>query len=299
MKKTAQFFGVAIVTIGLLVAALVVVAQILSERKAHRKLDIKIAMLAADNAAVEHGRYLAESRGCMECHGADGRGRELINDPGGLYVKTPNITAGLNGAVKTYNNADWVRTIRHGVKPNGEPLLIMPSEDYNRLSDIDTAALIAYMRSLPAVDGEPGVIRLSLFVKALYAFGVIKDAAEKIDHTQPAPAPIKAAVSVEHGAYIANTCIGCHGPDLSGGKIPGGPPHWPPAANLTPGSGSTMPVYDTVEKFMLMMRTAKRPDGSQVSKVMPFDSLKKLTDIDLQALHVYLKTVQPRDVGSR
>lgn len=299
MKKIVKFFGVAIVTIGLLVAALVALVQMLSERKAHRKLDIKIAMLAADNAAVEHGKYLAESRGCMECHGADGRGRELINDPGGLYVKTPNITAGLNGVVKTYNNADWVRTIRHGVKQNGEPLLIMPSEDYNRLTDIDTAALIAYLRSLPPVDGEPGVIRFSLIVKALYAFGVIKDAAEKIDHTLPAAVPVKTAATAEHGAYVANTCIGCHGPGLSGGKIPGGPPHWPPASNLTPGSGSRMLIYDTAEKFMVMMRTAKRPDGSEVSKVMPFDSLKKLTDIDLQALHVYLKTVPPRDAGNR
>ena len=299
MKLLVKVLGFTAVIIVLLVVAILVAAHLLSERKAHRKMDIKIAPLAISNAAVEQGKYLFESRGCMECHGAGGKGRELINDPGGLYVRTPNITAGANGTVKTYSVVDWVRTIRHGIKPNGEPLLIMPSEDYSRLTDADTASLIAYLRSLPPVDGEPGVIRFPLIVKALYAFGAIQDAAEKIDHTQPAPAPVTVAATVEHGAYVATMCIGCHGPGLSGGKIPGGPPDWPPAANLTPGSSSKMSVYDTTEKFVAMMRTAKRPDGSEVSKVMPFDSLKRLTDIDLQALHAYLKTLQPRDAGNR
>ena len=56
---------------------------------------------------------------------------------------------------------------------------------------------------------------------------------------------------------------------------------------------------NTAEKFAVMMRTAKRPDGCEVSKVMPFDSLKLLTDVDLQALHAYLKTLRPRDAGNR
>ncbi|HTE14739.1 MAG TPA: cytochrome c [Burkholderiales bacterium] len=299
MKRVFKFLGFTVVMVVLLVAAVAIAAQLLSERKTHRKVDIKIAAPAIDNASLKQGKYLFESRGCMECHGAGGQGRELINDPNGLYVRTPNITTGTTGTVKTYSDVDWVRAIRHGIKPNGEPLLIMPSEDYSRLTDADTASLIAYLRSLPPADGEPGVIRFPLIVKALYAFGAIKDAAEKIDHAQPASVPVTVAATVEHGAYVANMCIGCHGPTLSGGKIPGGPPTWPPAANLTSGSGSKMPIYDTAEKFVVMMRTAKRPDGSEVSKVMPFDSLKRLTDVDLQALHIYLKTLQPRDAGNR
>ncbi|HTD91423.1 MAG TPA: cytochrome c [Burkholderiales bacterium] len=299
MKRAFKFIGMAVVVIVLLAAVIAVASHILSERKAHRKIDVKIAALTSENTSIEQGKYLFETRGCMECHGAGGKGREMINDPSGLYVKTPNITAGTHGKVKNYRDVDWVRSIRHGIKPNGEPLLIMPSEDYNRLTDTDTVSLIAYLRSLPPIDGEPGVVRFPLIVKALYAFGAIKDAAEKIDHAQPAPAPVAVAATAGHGAYIANMCIGCHGPGLSGGKIPGGPPDWPPAANLTPGSGSAMPTYDTGEKFIVMMRTAKRPDGSKVSKVMPFDSLKMLTDVDLQALHAYLKILQPRIAGNR
>jgi mono/diheme cytochrome c family protein len=299
MKRLPKFIAIGFVVIVLLVAAIAVAAHLLSERKAHRKVEVKIAALATENASMEQGKYLFESRGCLECHGAGGKGRELITDPNGLYVRTPNITTGANGTVKAYSDIDWVRTIRHGIKPNGEPLLFMPSEDYSRLTDADTASLITYLRSLTPADGEPGVVRFPLLVKALYAFGAIKDAAEKIDHAQPAPMPVMVAATVEHGAYIANMCIGCQGPGLSGGKIPGGPPDWPPAANLTPGSGSAMPIYDTAEKFTVMMRTAKRPDRSEVSKVMPFDSLKMLTDVDLQALHAYLKTLKPQDAGNR
>ncbi|WP_229256438.1 hypothetical protein [Duganella lactea] len=43
---------------------------------------------------------------------------------------------------------DWVRTLRHGVKPDGRPVQFMPSEDYNRLSDADTASLILYLQQL-------------------------------------------------------------------------------------------------------------------------------------------------------
>ena len=83
------------------------------------------------------------------------------------------------------------------------------------------------------------------------AFSVIKDAAEKIDHALPPPQPIAAAVTAEYGAYVANACMGCHGPSLTGGKMPGTPPDWPAAANLTPGSDSAMPRYDRRKNSLL------------------------------------------------
>ena len=42
-----------------------------------------------------------------------------------------------------------MRAIRHGVKPDGRAALVMPSEDYNRLSDDDLGALIAHLRQMP------------------------------------------------------------------------------------------------------------------------------------------------------
>jgi hypothetical protein len=47
------------------------------------------------------------------------------------------------------------------------------------------------------------------------------------------------------------------------------------------------------------LRSGKRPDGSAVSTVMPFRSLAKLDDTDVDAIYVFLKTVPPRDAGNR
>ena len=94
-------------------------------------------------------------------------------------------------------------------------------------------------------------------------------------------------------------CIGCHGEHLSGGKIPGGPPDWPPAANITPGENSAMARYKDSGQFIAMLRSGKRADGTAI-KVMPFESLSKLSDVDAQAVYEFLKTVPPgKRAGAR
>ena len=271
----------------------------LGERKLARAVDIRVVPVpyAKDRAALKLGKYLFESRGCGECHGGDGRGIAFIDTPDGMYVKSPNITLGPGGVVSDYSEGDWVRAIRHGVNPKGHALLIMPGEDYNRMTDTDFAALVAYVRSLAPVAGESAMLRLPRMVKALYGIGAIKDSSEKIDHRKPPSRPVAVAPTVEHGAYVANMCVGCHGASLAGGRIPGAPPDWPPAANLTPGESSAMARYDTAARFIAMMRTGKRPDGTDVSKVMPFMSLRNINDTDLNAMHAYLKTLPPRKAG--
>ena len=127
---------------------------------------------------------------------------------------------------------------------------------------------------------------------------MVQDAFEKIDHTLPSAQPIPVAVSPAHGSYVANMCIGCHGPGLSGGKIPGGPPDWPAAANITPGELSAMARYPNAASFVNMLRSGKRPDGTEIG-VMPFGSLRELNDVDAQALYAFLGTVPARSAGSR
>lgn len=299
MNKWIRRSLVTAVGLGVLGAAGLSLAAWLGERKAMRRVDVAVAPVAlpTDAGSLERGRYLFASRGCAGCHGADGAGVAFIDEPGGLHVKAPNISAGPGNVVAGYRSEDWVRTLRHGVKPDGRPLFIMPSEDYNRLTDVDLGALVAYVKQLPPAAGEGMVARLPLMVKALYGAGVIRDAAQKIDHTLPPATPVAEDGSAAHGAYVANMCIGCHGPQLSGGKIPGTPPDWPAAANLTPGEGSGMLRYASPEQFVAMLRTGKRPDGSEVSKVMPFESLKALNDNDAQALFVHLKAMAPVPFG--
>jgi len=162
------------------------------------------------------------------------------------------------------------------------------------MTDADFAALVAYVRSLPPVPGTPAEFKLPLVVKALYGADFVKDAAEKIDHRRPPSAPVTVGANAEHGAYVAAGCTGCHRATLKGGPIAGAPPDWPPAADLTP--AGAMARYDTPDKFTAMMRTGKRPDGSEVSKVMPFMTLRNLNDTDLQALHLYLRSLPPEGV---
>jgi mono/diheme cytochrome c family protein len=300
-KKILKRGGIALVVVGILAAAGFAGAAWLGERKLNRNVEIRVVPVAyaRDRAAAKAGKYLFESRGCAQCHGDDGRGIAFIDSREGLYVKSPNITSGKGGVVSDYNEGDWVRAIRHGVNPKGHALFAMPSEDYNRMSDNDFAALIAYVRALPPVAGESAVIRMPMLVKALYGLGVVQDASEKIDHRKAPAQPIAAAASAEYGAYVANMCIGCHGASFGGGSIPGAPPDWPAAANLTPGEGGAMARYDSAGKFVAMMRTGKRPDGTDVSPVMPFMSLRNVNDTDLQALYAYLKTLPPRRLGDR
>jgi mono/diheme cytochrome c family protein len=276
------------------------IAMSMGDRKLDRTVEVRVVPVpyTQDAQALKLGKYLFDSRGCAECHGSDGHGRAFIDDQStGMYVRSPNLTRGANSTTASYGEADWVRAIRHGVSPTGHALMIMPSEDYNRLTDADFAALVAYARSLPPVAGEPALMRLPPPVRALYGVGVIRDSAEKIDHKVPPPTPVAVAANAEHGAYVANMCVGCHGPGFSGGRIPSGPPDWPPAANLTPGEDGAMGRYDTVDKFVAMMRTGKRPDGSVVSKAMPYESLRAMSDVDLQAIYAFLTTVPAHKAG--
>ena len=65
------------------------------------------------------------------------------------------------------------------------------------------------------------------------------------------------------------------------------PPDWPPAANLTP-SGDLAPW--TEKEFFVALRTARRPDGRELSIVMP-RAFGQITDEELMAIWLYLKTV--------
>lgn len=270
----------------------------MADRKMQRSVDTLVQPLAYrdDPQALERGRYLYASRGCVDCHGTNGAGRMFLDDGNGFRIAGPNITPGAGHVVAGYTPQDWVRSIRHGVAPSGKPLMIMPSEDYNRLTDDDLASLVAHLRHLPSVEGGGAIVDLPLPVRALYGFGLIKDAAAKIDHARAPEQPVPEGITLAHGAYVANMCMGCHGPQLAGGKIPGSPPDWPAAANLTPGAGTVMGRYPDGDALIRLFKTGLRPDGTAV-KVMPFASLREMSETDLRALHLYLKSLPPQPQG--
>lgn len=297
MKSIAKWAAIVIGGLALLVAVAAFIGLQMGESKKARVVNVTVAPVpyATDPQSLERGKYLYESRGCADCHGANGAGRDFVKTDS-VHLAGANITPA--GITASYKPTDWDRAIRHGVKPDGRPILVMPSEDYNRFTDADLASVVAYVRSLAPVQGGGAIINLPLPARVLYGFGAIADAAARIDHSKPPAQPVAAGVNAQHGAYVANMCIGCHGEHLSGGKIPGGPPDWPAAANITPGEGSVMPRYPDATKFVAMLRSGKRPDGSAIA-VMPFESLSKLSDVDAQALYEFLKTVPAKAAGGR
>ncbi len=291
MKTWIRRGLVAAVSLVALAAGTVGAGTLLAEQKMQRQLAVKphLLDLKSDAATLERGRYLYASRGCVDCHGGNGAGRTFVDDGKGLKLAGPNISPGPGSVVGAYGAQDWERTLRHGVKPSGRPLMIMPAEDYARLTDADVAAIASYVMSLPPAAGGAAVLQLPLPVRALYGFGLIQDAAAKIDHTLPPAQPVAEGVTVEHGRYVAGMCQGCHGKDLAGGKIPGGPPDWPAAADLRPGPQGALARYPDADALLAMFRSGQRADGSKV-QVMPFESLGQLNETDVRALYAYLKS---------
>lgn len=257
----------------------------------------KTVALPTDVAALARGRHLAQTRGCNECHGKDFGGSKVIDDGAMGRVYGPNLTRGRGGRVAGWSDADWVRAIRHGVAPDGAALFLMPSEEYQFLADDDLGALVAYLKSLPPIDRERVKIELGPVARVLVAAGKIKLPASVIDHPNVNPQPVAPGITPEYGRYVAATCIGCHGPNLSGGKIEVGPPDWPEASNLTPHATAAVAKWNETD-FLAAIRTGKRPDGSAINPIMPI-GFGQMNDVELKAIYSYLKTLPAVPKGVR
>ena len=112
-----------------LLGAAVIAGDEMADSRMNRHVELAPYPLAVktDAASIERGRYLYGSRGCADCHGADATGRKFLDDGNGFVVAGPGIGPGPGSVTRAYQAADWERTIRHGVKPDGRPVLIMPA----------------------------------------------------------------------------------------------------------------------------------------------------------------------------
>lgn len=135
------------------------------------------------------------------------------------------------GGIRDYTEADWDRAVRHGVGRSGKPLIFMPSQEFWSLSDADLAALLAYYTSLEPVDAVRPRPRIGPLGRMLHLAGRLPLVPAKLlDHGAARPEAPSPEATPEFGAYLATGCTGCHGASFSGGRIPGGPPAWPPRA---------------------------------------------------------------------
>lgn len=301
MKKLLKWIGIGLgALVGTIALALAVLCTV-SLVKFNRQYTIAATTLTipSDAATIAEGQRQFHTRGCIDCHGEDGAGKMVVDDPLLGTVMAANLTAGNGGIGATYQASDWERAIRHGVKPNGKPLFIMPSHEYYPTNDSDLAALIAYVQSLPPVDHTPTPVAVGPLGHVLHATGMFPVVpAEVIDHTAPRPQAVAKGKTKAYGEYLANTCKGCHGAGLTGGAIPGVPTEPPYPANLTPDLTTGLGQWQEAD-FVTALRTGVRPDGTALAASMPWPAFKNMTDEELGALWLYLQSVPAQAEGNR
>ena len=76
----------------------------------------------------------------------------------------------------------------------------------------------------------------------------------------------------------------------------GAPPTAPLAANITP--GGAISAWSEAD-FIKTMRMGINPAGKQLDSFMPYKYIGRLSDDELKAIYVYLKTVPAAALGAR
>ena len=290
LKKILKWAGI---VLGVIIALAIVALGVQYARgqsKLSQTYTIQVESVAVPNdaASLERGQHLVTMM-CSGCHGDNLAGTEFFEDPGLGSIHAKNLTRGKGGIGATYKDADWIRTLRHGVRPDGTSVFVMPSKDFYYLSDADLGSLIAYLKMIPPVDQEWGPKQFTPMGNILIGVGMFDDSimAEQIKHTAPRPVAPAIGVTKEYGDYLVRVqgCRNCHGAQLSGGKVDDpsvnllGP-------NLTP--GGELAAWSEAD-FIKAIRTGVTPSGHQLDKAMPWETFAKHSDDELKAMFRYLQ----------
>lgn len=301
MKSTLKRVGIVVVIlIGVILLGNLILYTLGESRLKHVYSVPKEAInIPIDEESLVEGKRIFQYRGCEACHGEHLEGLVYLDNPAIGQVITPNLTTGKGGIGTQRTDDDLLRSIRHGVRPDGTPLLFMPSTEFYFLSDQDISRAIAYIRSIPAVDNEMPASKLS--VTGRIVMNVAKEItflpAELIPHDAPRPVAPEPGITTAYGEYLTYSCKVCHGLTLSGGEIPGFPPEWPSAPNLTSGKGSRLPTWGE-EGFVEIIRTGQKHGRSINPDYMPWKSYRHMTDNELRAVYFYLQSLPPKDFGN-
>lgn len=279
----------AVVALGVAAAATVITVRTNGQMAARYDVPVEPLTISDTPEARTHGEHVVKALAkCVDCHGEDLGGKVMVDERMVGTLAGPNLTRGGVGAKLTTD--DWVRAITQGVGHDRRPLAGMPSADYNALGREDVADIIAYARSVPAVERTVPAPRLGPVIRVMMTTGGVNlFEAETIDHARPLGANPRPEANVTYGAYLARTggCFGCHGPELAGGPIPGMPPGTPKATDIR----RTGAIANWNEAdFTNALRHGRRPDGSELKAPMPWQATSKMTDVEMKALYLFLKS---------
>ena len=301
MRKFLKWFGVIGGGLVLVAVLLVIVLFLVGSRKVNRTYDVAIATVSipTDAASIARGKHYVEAVGvCQVCHGQNLAG-PVIDDCKDVpcigfsdesifgKIAPANLTSGIGGIGGSFTDDDYIRAIRHGIGMDNQALTIMPAEEYNRISDDDLGAIIAYLKTLPPVDNEVGESGLGPLGRTLASFveGLIP--ASLIDHEAQRPQSPAVGVTAEYGEYLSNICTVCHGDGLSGSRVPGNDRVKAPDITMNGDIGTW-----TKSQFIDTIRSGNTPRGNLLDpRFMPWNRFTQMTNDELDAIWLYLESL--------
>ena len=280
---------------GVVVAALVVLAAagiyVRSKLVLRRTYDVPLVPIAVpeDSNAVAEGARLAATRGCPDCHGSRLEGRVFFEQRRVARLVAPNLTR----AVREYSVPELARVIRHGVRRDGTSVFAMPSATFAGLSDADLGRLIAFLRTVPPVDGPGYELTVWPLGRMGLATGKFNPVAAAIDHAAVGGGATGALATADGrtplrnpkvvGGYVARTsCAECHGVDLRGDPSIGAP-------NLAVVAG-----YSEAD-FTALLRTGVASGGRELGMMSAAARQRfvHLTAAEVLGLYLYLRALRP------
>lgn len=267
--------------------------------------------------AILKGKYLVHHvAACIGCHspvhedrpgeppveGKLGGGRDFGDLPGFPgHLRAPNLTPDKETGIGSYTDGEVLRAMREGVGKDGHALFPqMPFQTYAAtLADEDALAIIAYLRSLPAVNNDPGRMEVK-FPVSMFIRGVPKPL-----EVGPPPAP-SPTDKMARGKWLLQvcSCADCHdGVDRHRQKIPGramsgGQPFPLPngkgvaiAPNITSDKATGIGAYSD-DDLRRVFDEGKGKAGRNLY-VMPWSYYGGMTREDKDALILALREVMP------
>ncbi|HEX6610900.1 MAG TPA: cytochrome c, partial [Hyphomicrobiaceae bacterium] len=108
---------------------------------------------------AKRGEYLSKAGGCLGCHTVEAKegsdkpvpyaGGRALSTPFGTFYG-PNITPHPEAGIGRWSEADFMRAMREGRRPDGANYFpAFPYPSFTLISDADLRDLWAYLRSLP------------------------------------------------------------------------------------------------------------------------------------------------------
>ncbi|MBL8838281.1 MAG: c-type cytochrome [Alphaproteobacteria bacterium] len=266
---------------------------------------------AQDAGAVQRGEYLFNVAGCAGCHttvqgqqrGPLAAGGRPLATPFGTFYG-PNITSDPTHGIGRWSEADFIRALRDGVRPDGAHYFpAFPFTSFTRMTDADMRSLFAYVRTIPAVaqPSRPHDVSFPFNIRFLQFFWKL------IFFTRgPFQADPARSAEINRGAYLAEAlshCQECHTPrnflgGLRGSMAYAGTRDGPEGGrvpNVTPDRATGIGGWAAgdLEEFLASGLT---PDGDSAGGAMGeviSSSTGRMTAEDRRALVAYMRSLRP------